>query len=465
MIFRSVPALLVLGILACSSSNSVAPPDGAPRVALLQLTVPQPIELRDGESTTITVRPLDSSGRLIAAAVPLVQAVSTDPSVVDRVQGPGAVVPAQAESDASFTFRAVGPGMAVIRVTYPCAPATAGCIPEHTIDVGVTVNPAVTGLRVAPPEGGIVAVGESRIISVQAVAADGTPVPGPDLAITAESLDPPILGVEVAAGTPGDGAIEVTLRGLSQGSAVLRLDHPEIPEPLELLVLVVPRSVQVVVDPAGAALVPGDRLILTIRALDAAGAPVPNAEIGFDVESSDPAVVAVVGVLDPTPGDGSLQVTVEARQIGQADVIVHYPGVAQVVVRISVQTVVAGPSIDQIPGGYNRTGALVEDACGGAPTSIENPPGALIRVAKFDDDLTMTVGLETYTGGYDPSTGAWEASAIVQEGGENVRKTHSGNWRTSGGGIVFRGTLVIEPLNPDGSVRCTTRYAVEYERL
>lgn len=455
--------LLTTLLTACGSSGSTTgpPSGGPPTISLLRVSVPVPIQLDEGETVRFTVETLGPGGADVPGASAHVEVASTDPAVVERVGAQGQLAPASA---VEFEFRAVGAGTATIRVGYPCLPGTSGCTPEHMAELPVVVAPSVVALTVDPPGAVTLVEGETTSLEVTAVDGDGNAVPGPDGVIAATTGSPDIVEATVVTGPGGDGAVTVTLDGLDEGVAVVELTHPAVVEPVEILVLVVARVSQVAVEPAELTMSPGDQALVTVRLLDGAGNPVPNAELGVSAVSTEASVMDVVEVVDLDPGDGVIQLRVEASAVGVADLRVGYPGVAEAAVQVTVLNVVPGPDIAAIPGFYARVGTRVDDACGGAPATIGNPPGGVTRATVRGSTVTLAVGSETYDGAYDPATGAWSATLTVQEGSATVRKTHEGNWRVSDGEAVFRGTLTMERLNGDGTVDCATTYAVEYTR-
>lgn len=465
-------AAVVLLAAACGSDSSTGPGARAPRIALLQIGVPIPIQLTEGETTSVSIRALDAQGRPVPGASTFIHAESSDPSVVAPVGTGGGIAPAQADGVLTIQFRAVGPGTATIRISYPCPVSDPACDPDHVLDAPVEVRAAVAGFLVEPEGPVLLAVGGSTTLTVQTVDSRGDPAPAADGEIQFESTAPEAFGVSRNDGTPGDGRVTVTLRGLAEGGGVLRISHPRVDPSLEIPVLVLVPVDRVVIDPADVELQPGLSAILTIRALDEAGRLVFGAELGLSVRTTDPEVVRIVASRDIVPGDGEVQVTIEGVAEGTARIEATYPDADAAEAEVRVLAAGANaPGPERIPGGYTLTGTLRDDTCGDAAPSLSGPPGSLVRAEVFLQDgktmVRLTVGEEIYVDDYDLETGDWEGeTTITRADGTRVRKKHEGRWQVAPDlTTVFRGILVIEPLDAEGDPVCRTRYDVEYRRV
>lgn len=454
--------LVLLCVLSCGGSSSSGPDGGGgPSVSQLRVVGSPPQQIREGQTFEVTVEALGSSGAPVAGAEASLHAVSSNPAVVILLSVAGGLSPAGA---ATFHFRAIGPGQATITISYPCPVSQSGCQPQRQIQFGLTVLPGVSQLRFAPGEAVLLQVGGSASVVVQTVDSRGEPLPVPESEIQTISTAPEIAVIERNIGAPGDGQVQLTIRALQQGGALLRATHPLSSVSGELEILVIPTAARVSIEPAQATLVVSQRALFTIRVLDAGGALVPDGELGVEVEESDTTKAKIIGTVDPVHGDGTLQIRVEARATGTARILVSYPGAASSTAEIEVVEKSSAPSIEDIVGVYSLEGVLRENACSGEPSArIQGTAGIEASGASM---LRMTSTQGVFEAPYDPVTGSWPGVSAPTGGAIQTRLRHEGSWQfASDDSVVFRGTLSFEFLATDGSLVCHTVYDVEYRRF
>lgn len=466
----SIVPLFGLAILwACGggSGPSAPGPSDPPPVARLDIQGPPASPVDEGSTFTLTVRPVDASGTPVGAAEESVFIESRDPAVVAPVAGVGGALTAAASS----TFRAVGPGTAEIAISYPCRASDPECAPSLSTSATVTVLSKVAGIAVDGSDV-VLAVGEGRALEVRLVDADGATVPSAEAAIGVSTDAPEVIDLARDDGVAGDGRTMITLTGVGPGVGLVRVSHPSLSQPVEVLVLVLQGVGRLELSRTELSLQPGEIAEVEVFALAEDGSAVAGAETGVTIVTGDASVATVEVLPDAVPDDGRIVVRVRGEAEGTTTLDATYPGVDAASIPVSV-IAPSGlvPVDDEIPGDYDLAGVLTEDSCGSAPTTVSPAPGTVVRVTRRTSGGEVSIrienGAESYEAPYDETTGAWAGGTTVPgPSGSTLEKTHAGAWTFDAARrVVFRGTLTVREIAPEGGERCRFVYDVQYTRL
>lgn len=472
--FRSpshAPGFLFVGLTAlwaCGGSSGPAAPGPAnpPSVAQLDVEGPPSSPVEEGSTFTLTVRPLDAAGTPVGGAEESVFIESRDTAVVAPISGGGDLAPA-----ASATFRAVGRGTAEIVISYPCRASDPACAPTRSTAATVTVLARVAGIVVDGSDV-VLSVGQGRALEVRLVDADGATVPAGETSIGVSTDATGVIDVARDDGAAGDGRTTITLTGVAPGAGLVRVSHPSLSRPVEVLVLVLQAVERLELSRTELSLQPGQIAEVEVFALSEDGSGVAGAEAGVTIVTGDATVATVEVPPDAVPDDGRIVVVVRGEAEGTTTLDASYPGAADASVPVSV-IAPSGlvPVVDEIPGNYDLAGVLVEDACGGAPPTLSGAPGTVIRVTRSTSggvvSLQIQNGNESYRAPFDGSTGAWAGTITVSApDGSTLEKAHAGAWTFDASRrVVFGGTLTVREFAPDGSERCRSVYDVQYTRI
>lgn len=198
------------------------------------------------------------------------------------------------------------PGANVLRAT--TAALTSAAVEFHAEGVPGPVDGSRSTVAADPQE---VLTDSISVITVTARDANGNPVPGAAVRLSASGQDNTIAQPPV---TGPDGTASGTFRSSSTGSRTITAEVGGVTLVQQATVAVRnPPVAKVVVTPGDAALLVGQIATLTAAAVDAAGDPVPGATIAWS--SSDPGVATVAAgtVTAAAPGSATVTATSEGR--------------------------------------------------------------------------------------------------------------------------------------------------------